>query len=554
MGKNADAVLCRADAPWSDGHQEFAADTGEPGDTADRLRMLEAALDHLPAAITISSPDLRLLFANRAMTSLLGFPGKLLHPGTPFEAFIRYNAERGEYGPGDVDTLVAERVELARQFKPHRFDRERPDGRIIEVAGEPLPTGGFITIYTDITSKRRTERELRDLNARLDAEVKARTAKLEAANRALEKRSQFLQGVVDHLPVGVSIFDEDFSLVAANQLAADILDLPPDLLTPGTPFEAMMRYNAERGEYGPGDVEAIVAEKMAVARRLEPHHFERTRPDGRHVEVRGNPLPGGGFITTFADATARKTAERQLRGAKEEAEKASRAKSDFLAGMSHELRTPLNAIIGFAEAMQAGIMGPLGTTYTRYVADILHSAHHLLDLINDLLDLSRIEAGHYHIEPEPLDAGAEVAGVLGMMEGVARRSEVVLESSVPENLPPLTADVRAFRQILVNLLGNAVKFSPAGGSVRVDAACDADGSIRIAVTDRGPGIPADAIQRVLEPFQQVDPTVRARDGGVGLGLAICKSLMDLHGGSLVIDSALGRGTTVTLRFPGTGAA
>lgn len=239
-----------------------------------------------------------------------------------------------------------------------------------------------------------------------------------------------------------------------------------------------------------------------------------------------------------------------LRTAKETAENANTAKSAFLANMSHELRTPLNAVIGFSEIMHGELFGPMGNPrYREYAGDIASSAHHLLTLVNDLLDHSRIEAGRYELSEEALDLYEVANAALRLVEGRARDLGVNLLLDTTPRLPLLFADRRAIQQILINLLTNAVKFTPRGGRVTLRLALNAGNQLSVAVADTGIGIDAADVPRVLEPFTQIESPMSKTHQGTGLGLPIVNALTVLHGGKLSIDSEVGRGSTFTVAFP-----
>ncbi|MCW5772405.1 MAG: HAMP domain-containing histidine kinase [Rhodospirillaceae bacterium] len=235
------------------------------------------------------------------------------------------------------------------------------------------------------------------------------------------------------------------------------------------------------------------------------------------------------------------------------AERANFAKTQFLANMSHELRTPLNAIIGFSELIQAQKLGPLGhERYLEYVKDIGRSGHHLLRIINDILDLAKIEAGRVDIrDEEEFKLGAVIDATLRMVRPLAERQGVTIDLSDDLGDMRLVAAERMVCQILLNLFSNALKFTPAGGHVQVSAARTADGGVIIAVRDTGVGMAPHEVEIALSPFGQVDNALARNHKGTGLGLPLAKAMMELHGGTLGVRSAPGKGTTVTLEFPAT---
>ena len=234
--------------------------------------------------------------------------------------------------------------------------------------------------------------------------------------------------------------------------------------------------------------------------------------------------------------------------AKEAAVAASKVKSEFLANMSHELRTPLNAIIGFSDTMRSRLFGPMHARYEEYAVLINESGHHLLSLITDILDLAKIEAGKFVLDPRPVDVAESVASCLEMTRRRAEETGITLTASVPDDLPMLIADARSVKQILLNLLSNAVKFTPRGGAVSLSITAQ-EGSLYLAVRDTGIGIPGKTLERIGLPFEQAenDP-MRAREG-TGLGLALVKSLVEKHVGRVQIESREGFGTTVSVELP-----
>jgi signal transduction histidine kinase len=238
----------------------------------------------------------------------------------------------------------------------------------------------------------------------------------------------------------------------------------------------------------------------------------------------------------------------ELSEARDQATAASNAKSAFLANMSHELRTPLNAIIGFSEMMRDAIMGPLDPRYRDYAGDIGSSGRYLLEIINDILDISKVEAGRLELREEPVSVVESVESCRRMITGTAMVASVSMSFDVAPSLPLIRSDTVRFKQLLLNILSNAVKFTPSGGRARLQAWLEADGLV-IQVEDTGIGMNAEDIEIALVPFRQVEGALARRFRGTGLGLPLAKALVDLHGGQLEIKSALGRGTSVSIRLP-----
>jgi signal transduction histidine kinase len=250
------------------------------------------------------------------------------------------------------------------------------------------------------------------------------------------------------------------------------------------------------------------------------------------------------------DITERKAEEEAMLAIMREAEIANRTKSEFLANMSHELRTPLNAIIGFSDIIKDERLGPVGSTkYREYADDINESGQHLLALINDILDLSKIESGTDELHEENIDIPEIANAIMKLVMGLAQTGNVKLELDVPDDIPVLRADERKVKQILLNLLSNAIKFSPDGGKVTLKFWSHAKSGYIFQVIDSGIGIAFEDIPRALAPFQQIDSGLDREHEGTGLGLPLARSLVEMHGGYLDLQSEVGVGTTVTVSFP-----
>jgi signal transduction histidine kinase len=255
------------------------------------------------------------------------------------------------------------------------------------------------------------------------------------------------------------------------------------------------------------------------------------------------------FVAVKEDISARKQAEADIHTAWQAAEEANRAKTVFLSHMSHELRTPLTAVLGYAEIMDIEAAGPLPPAYAEYVDNIVVSGRHLLSIIDEVLDISRIELGSYRIEPANLDLAAIAAECVAMMRPQCAAKGIAVSMASAEPVV-IRSDDRALRQILINLLNNAVKYTETGGSISLAVGFTPEGCAIVTLTDTGCGIPPEKLGRIFEPFQRADPMRADPARGVGLGLAICQRIINLLGGTIRIESELGLGTTATVVLPG----
>ena len=373
-------------------------------------------------------------------------------------------------------------------------------------------------------------------------------AALGESERRVAEKSRILEATLEHMDQGLIMIDSERNVPIYNRRAIELLDLSPDLMARGPKYDDIAAFQWSYNKPSPNE-EAF---RSFVQRALlldGPHSYEGRRPNGRVLEVRTTALPGGEAVRTFTDVTERANTLEALGQAKEEAESANRAKSEFLANMSHELRTPLNAIIGFSELIRDQANGPVDPTYISYAEDINAGGRHLLDLVNDLLDLSKIEAGRYDLVEERVNLGELLRLCRRMMAPRAAAGNMQIECDPGLAGVTLFVDRRAVKQVLLNLISNAVKFSPVGGTAVVRAEPAADGGLTVLVSDNGVGIDPAALHFLFEPFRQADASITRKFGGTGLGLAISRKLMALHGGTLEIASQPGVGTTVRAVFP-----
>ena len=361
--------------------------------------------------------------------------------------------------------------------------------------------------------------------------------------------ARLLQSTLETLGEGLSVFDRRGRLMAWNSRFCELLDLPKELPV-GAPLRDILTLQAVRGDFGDEDPEVEAARRLEAFFRDVPKLTERIAPGGRVLQIRRRAMPDGSIVTVYSDITEIRASERKLIQARSQAEMANHAKSDFLANMSHELRTPLNAIIGFSEIISQELFGSIGNEkYLEYMKDVHKSSLHLLSIINDVLDMSKIEAGKLELSKEALNIQAVIGEVIRMMRERAecRRIEVIAELS-DEDIDTW-ADERAMKQIFLNLLSNAIKFSKEGGRVHIRVTSNRPDLAVVEFEDFGIGMTEEEQERALQPFGQAKPSTTRNYGGTGLGLPITKGLIEAHGGKLEIRSRAGHGTIVRVILP-----
>jgi adenylate cyclase len=370
-------------------------------------------------------------------------------------------------------------------------------------------------------------------------------------NEIREARARLTEAI-ETISEGFSLYDVDDKLIVCNRRYKDLFASHADVLVPGTPFETILRTTIERGliKDAEGRHEAWIAERLALHRAPSETHVQR-RSDGRWIQVSERKTGNGGVVAIYADITAMKQHEAELAAARDAADAANRTKSSFLASMSHELRTPLNAIIGLTE-MMIGNAPRFGVEKAQEPLKRVHRAGaHLLGLINQVLDLSKIEAGKLELNPQIVSLAALIDEVIGTTRQLAGQNNNRLLVETPENLGSLTVDPMRLRQILFNLLSNACKFTKQGEvALRVRKVIDEREWIELAVFDTGIGMTSEQQAKLFEEFTQADSSTAQRFGGTGLGLAISRKLARMMGGDITATSEPGKGSVFTVRLPG----
>ncbi|UUX49707.1 PAS-domain containing protein [Nisaea acidiphila] len=523
------------------------------------LEAVLAALDH---GIALFGKDLRLVAANSQALDLMKVPHEMNEPGRHFSDFLRFQAGIGEFGPGDIEEIVAERTASAERPEPFFDIRHRTDGTIVEVSRRPIDIG-FLATYRDVTEQKRFE------------------ALLQANNEELAAKTSAMETILQTVDYGISLFDKNLKLVAANPQSFELMGIPESYNYPGCHLSDFLRHQAKNGEFGPGDIEEIVKERTAAAWLREAYCAVRERSDGRVIEVVRRMIDDG-FVTTYRDVTEQKRveallrstneelekrvdertselnvqlreterAEAEMRAAKSRAEQADRAKSDFLARMSHEIRTPLNGVIGLTR-----ILGDteLSDRQTEIVAKVMASSNALLNIVNDVLDFAKIEAGRLEIEEIPFTLGEILDSARSIAASRAEEKGLRFEIDAGGlETRRYFGDPHRIGQILTNYCSNAVKFTETGFvriAVEETPAGGARSSLHLTVTDSGIGMTEAEISRVFQPFNQADASTTRQYGGTGLGLAICRELAERMKGRVWVESVHGKGSAFHVELP-----
>ena len=484
-------------------------------------------LEALGTAIAIWGPDARLLFYNAAFQKLWGLDDDWLasEPSLP-ELLDQLREMRALPEHADFRRFKADQLaQLTELVEPRDELLHLPDERTLRLRISRHPFGGLTYTYEDVTDKLALERSY---NTLIDVQ----------------------RETLDNLFEGIAVFGSDGRLKLWNPAYGEIWQLPQADLAARPHITALV--DKARALYDTGrNWEHTRLAAIEQVTNYAGHSERLERHDGSVLDVNAVPLPDGNVLLSYLDVTDSIRVERALREKNDALETAGHLKSEFIANVSYELRTPLNAIIGFAEILTNQYFGELNDRQIEYSRGILDSSQRLLSLINDILDLASVEAGQLELERTPVDLHALLAGILALSRERARRLDIALGFDCPTDIGTMMLDERRIRQAMFNLVSNAIKFTPAGGTVTLAARRERE-EILLVVSDTGIGIAPELHARVFEKFERGDPATR--QAGAGLGLSLVKSFIELHGGTVELESAIAHGTRITCRLPISGVA
>lgn len=499
----------------------------QPVGTASSESLLLDALETIGEGLAVWDSGPTLVRLNRRLPELFGFAPGDIAVGLSAKDFLRLLIDRGVLTIRAEEATAWINAYIDASTKADRKQEVRlTDGTWLNFDWRRLPSGGYVSVFTDITLRKRAQIRLRQ------AEAKYRQ-------------------IFDNVHEGIIQVTPEGRVLAVNRAGAAIFGYhsPEEMLATVTRAGEQLYVNPERRNDMLKHIErhGLVRDFRSEMRRADGSTIWVSKTLRRVSDDRGNLVMLEG---TFRDISVQRRAEQQLMLAKEQAEAANRAKSDFLANMSHELRTPLNAILGFSQVLLDEMMGPLGNAkYREYCRDIVLSGEHLLALINDILDMAKVESGMMGLDEEWIDLNESLDAALLLVRERATASRIAIRKEVPTPTPTIWGDARRLRQVWINLFSNAVKFTPQGGAMDIRCETLPDGRLEVIVADTGIGIAESDIERVQQPFNQVATALSRSHEGTGLGLSLSRSLIEMHGGRMHLESQVGVGTTVTVSLP-----
>jgi len=482
------------------------------------------SMEQLRTAIAMFDRDTRLEYYNSAYEQLTGMSGSWLDTRPKLAEIIdkmrelRKLPEQADYKQFKQNWLN----KFTTLLEPYEEMQYLPDGSVVRMIVMPRPMGGLLLTLEDVTSRLQLETSFNTLLA-------------------------VQQETMDSLYEGIAVFGEDGRLRLSNLAFAETWNLRPEDLSGAAHVSKLVDKIRELfDEPSWPDVRQII---LNNGLEREPRRGRLQRRDGSILEYSIMPLPDGNILNVYSDITDTVKVEQALLEKNAALEEAERLKTDFLANVSYQLRTPLNAIMGFAEILNQQYFGRLNERQLEYTSSMIEAGQRLVSLVNDILDLSTIEAGYLHLYPSEINIRELMERIAALTEEWARKQRLEIVIHCPDAALTIMADERRIKQVLLNLISNAFNYSPHGGKVTLSAELADDSSVLLGIRDTGMGIPAADMARIFTPFDKINSRKVQRRSGAGLGLTLVKSIVELHGGQVKIESQEGVGTFVTCLLP-----
>jgi signal transduction histidine kinase len=495
----------------------------DEGDEHRATRLLGTILDTVMQGIALFDANFNLVLFNRSYPELFDYAPDFLHLGMNYEEILRFNAGRRERGDYDTETYIRDRLAVIQSVTPSRREHVRPTGKVIAIRFTPIPGGGFIHTYTDITARKEAEEDA-------------------------DRTAAVLKATLENMADGVRVFDNDLRLIACNQKSLDMFGYPPEFGDIGTPYQAFVNLNVERGDYGAcGPAE--LAARIDRAQRGVGSNREHRMSDGRVILKLRNGMPGGGFVSTYHDITERKRAEqvlaeqaRMLQQAMEELQRSNSELEQFAYVASHDLQEPLRMVASYCQLLQRRYAAKLDGDAHEFIGFAVEGAKRMQSLINDLLLYSRVGTKGKPFTATPLEqvlADALANLTVSIEEAKAEISH--------DPLPVVQGDEVQLLQLFQNLIGNALKFRRET-PVRIHVGARREGDQwLISVTDNGIGIEPQYAERIFMIFQRLH--TREQYPGTGIGLSVCKKIVERHGGRIWVEPAPTSGSVFKFTAP-----
>lgn len=505
----------------------------------DKAGLLNCLMETVHQGITVVDENLDLLLVNEAAQSLLDIPHDILTSHPNLEQLFRYNAARGDYGPGDPDTQVRERMERARLFEAHDFERVRPNGKVLRIQGSPVSGGGFVTIYSDVTRERQQEKDLliarQELSKRLDHKTQ----------QVLENRDLLLNAI-NGIRDGMTISDSQGRIVLANEKMKSIHPNISGYASTGATIVSLM------GCLFPSDPEKSLEDIMDP----DIPWLERLFPNGKWFRISHSRSTDGSIISVFTEVTDYKKQQSSLRQHTDELVKLlqqekqlTEMQREFVSMASHEFRTPLAIIDSNAQRiLRGGEKLPAGNLQER-LGTIREAVSRMQYLINRFLDFSQAQTTGMEVKKKHQAFRAAVQRICLTFADACSTHEIDIDlDALPEHYD---FDEKLLELCIENLLSNAVKYSPKASVIAIGAK-RSGGVIEIVVTDQGVGIPEPEIGKVFDKYFRASTS--SGIPGTGIGLNMAESAIAHHGGHIHIDSKVGEGSRIAIRLPESGGA